>query len=234
MAKLEQWRKGRDRIRYRKCKTAAWALGLGSLVVSIWYLFVPHWAIYLLCIGFVLTPLVLDIVMPEYFTLFFVGGGKKAEARELLWPIFAHVLMMSFLPGSNWIQENLFWVVAGISGGLVTLLLGLFAREFRGKKGALAIAFFLSGVIGSLMVGQINETMDFAPRDSYVLKVEELREDNGRNPSRKCMVTLPETGEIWLNISWGLYENLEVGDIIRVEVGKGALGIEYANAYPVE
>lgn len=182
-----------------------------------------------------LSAIVLTILYPQYFTLLPEEKEKKKTAWNMSWSLFSQVFVMVVLPWKNWLDERMFWVSMVICGTAAALIMGLLSEEFKRAKIWLLAVFFVVGVLGQGALGHINEVYDFSKPESYVLEVEDLSYHRSRRSSTyDCTVTLPDGREAELNITRTFYRTLRVGDPVRVEVGTGVLGIEYANAYPVE
>lgn len=191
----------------------------------------PWFLAYLVCL---LTPVVLDILFPTYFTLITEKGGPK-HAHDLSIPMWVQAVMLILLPMPNWLDETMFLKLWAVCGVLVALFMGLLAEEFRRNKGALPAVLFVAGVVGALVVGHINSVFDFAEPETHVLTVEDLDQSrSGKRRTYECTVTLPDGRQAELRISADFFNSLEIGDEVRVEVHVGALGIEYADAYPAE
>ena len=164
--------------------------------------------------------------------------GKKADALEASWIFFGVFFALIIMPAKNWVDERLFWLTMLLCGGVGSLVLGLLAEDFKRKKEYLFAAFFVAAVMGVTLIGHANEVFDFQEPDAYILQVEELTHWRGgrwnRTSRYECVVILPDGREAEMKISKEFYNELEVGDLVRVELSDGAFGIEYANAYPVE
>jgi len=177
----------------------------------------------------------LTILYPQYFTLIYEEKKKKQTAWNMVWSLYSQVLLMVFLPWKNWLDERTVWISMIVCGVSAAVVMGLLSEEFRRAKVWLLAVFFFVGVLGQGAVGHINEVYDFSQPESYVLEVEDLDHSESRRSSHyDCTVTLPDGREVDLYISRDFYRSLRVGEAVRVEVGTGCLGIEYANAYPAE
>lgn len=232
----DDWRKARqDPELYEKMKYVPPILTVLNVIFGIAYLLNRTWPLYLVWLLCLAAPVVMDILYPAYFTLIPEKKGKKKDAWELEFPLLAHVILLILLPDINWLNDGAYLAVIALSGGGVTLLLGLLAEEFKRRKGYLWAVFLLAGLIGMFSAGQINEVFDFSQPEAYVLVVEDLGHTSSRRNRRyECEVTLPDGRQVELDISRSLYNQLEIGDQVLVELSTGALGIEYANVYPAE
>ena len=178
---------------------------------------------------------VLTILYPQYFTLIYEEKKKKQTAWNLGWSLYSQIVIMVFLPWKSWLDERAVWISMIVCGVSAAAVMGLLSEEFRRAKVWLLAVFFFAGVLGQGTVGHINEVYDFSQPESYVLEVEDLSYHRSRRSSTyDCTVTLPDGREVDLHITRTFYRTLRVGDPVRVEVGTGVLGIEYANVYPIE
>lgn len=233
--KQQDWRKGRqDPQVHKKMEYVMLGLTCVSIGSGVGYWYFRSWFWYLPGLACSVAAVVLDIVLPQYFTLISPKNGNKTTAWVLVWPILVHWLVSVLIPAGNWLNKNLFLVVMLISGAAGTLILGLCAEEFRREKGKLAAVFLVAAIFGWLVLGHINEVFDFSEPQSYVLTVEELSRSAGRHHDYECIVTLPDGRRFEIDVTPGTYYALEEGGPVRVEIATGALGIEYANAYPME
>ncbi|MBQ8621287.1 MAG: hypothetical protein IJ422_03135 [Oscillospiraceae bacterium] len=232
----DSWRReGRDPDLMKKLRFVSPVLTLAVIGCSFGYAKTEDWRWFVLCMLCVALPLVLDILLPAYFTLIPAGKGKKRDAWELEWPIFAYIFIMCIQPGGNWLNEGISWAVIGIGAVGFVVILGLLAEEFRREKLALAGVALFGGLLALFLAGHANEALDFSTPEVYSLVVEELDHSSSRRNRRyECTVTLPDGRQVELDISNALYQTLEVGDRVMVEHSVGALGIEYVNAYSVE
>lgn len=232
----EDWRKqNRDPDLYHRLRFVPPLLVVLMTVFSIGYVNYQTWEWYLGCLVCLVVPVILDIALPAYFTIMFPEKGKEVDAWELGWIYFIHLLVLIMFPGHNWLNENVFLLVWGIVGSSTALILGLFAEEFRRKKSSLLVIFLMVGLLGTFVVGHVNEAFDFSEPQSHILTVRELHDSRSRrNSTYKCTVTLPDGRQVDLEVSRDFYMSLEIGDSVLVEQRIGALGIEYANAFPVE
>lgn len=235
----EYWRReGRNQQLYESLGIVIPIMVVVSFVVGIMYARTSAWYWFVGCLFCVMLPLVLVILLPQYFTLIMAARGKKSDALEASWIFFGVVLWLAVMPAKNWLDAQTWLIAALLCGGICTLLLGLLAEEFRKKKEYLFAVFFISAIVGVSLVGHANEVFDYGEPESYILKVEELDYWRGgrRNRSKhyECSVILPDGREAEMDISKEFYDRLKVGDLIRVELSEGALGIEYTNAYPIE
>ena len=229
-----RWRQEkRDKILYKKLSWVPAALIAASLLVNFGYRQTGNPVWFTLSLLVLAAPVALDILMPGYFTIFFSEKNKKQDARSLEAPLFISLVAMMIPERFNILDGNALWWFIGI-GAAVSGLLCLLAEEFRRKPIGLLAAVIVGGLFGAFALAHMNVV--YAPEEpqSYVLAVEETRISTGKNTSYYCTVILPDGREESLSISRKFYESLEEGDPVRVEVGKGLFGIEYANIYPYE
>ena len=231
----KDWRKGRqDPKVYEQLKWLSTVMTIFSFVFGFAYRMRGGRLLYLASLMWLVLPIVLDIAFPAYFSLILPARGEKKKARNLFGPVMVHGWLMSIGPGSNWLDGRLYLAVILISAVLATLVLGIFAEEFRRQKANLLAVFLIAGAFGMAEAGHFNKELDFSEPEVYTLAVEELDYTGGKNSSYRCTVTLPDGREAELEIKADFYKTLESGDPVRVEVSTGALGIEYASVYPLE
>jgi hypothetical protein len=229
-----RWRQEkRDKILYKKLSWVPAALIAASLLVNFGYARTKNPIWFSLCLLVLLAPVALDILMPGYFTIFFTEKSKKPDAWSLEAPLMISLIAMAVTRRFDILESNaMLWMIgiAALASGLLCLL----AEEFRRKPAALLAAAFMGGLFGSLAVAQANVV--YAPEEprAYILEVEETHKSGGKNTTYYCTVILPDGREEKLHISRSLYENLEAGDFVRVELGVGLFGFEFANVYPYE
>ena len=228
------WRREkRDPELYDKLSWVPFAIGVLSLGVNIGFVIFRNIFWFLIWLAVLALPVVLDILMPAYFSIIPPEKGKKKDARELTLSVFFHMIGVLGMMSNNWLDGNEFWPVLGI-GTAVCFAVLLLAEEFRREPVYLILVAFLGGVFGMGVVGEANELFPHAEPQAYVLEVEDLDMSGGRNEDYHCTVTLPDGREARLEISQRLFDSLELGDFVRVEVGEGFFGIEYANVYSAE
>ena len=231
----KDWRKGRqDPQIYEKLKWLSAGMTILSFICTFAYRIRGGLALYLASLIWLVLPIVLDIAFPAYFSLILPARGEKKKARNLFPPVLVHGWLMCLGPGNNWLDGRMYLAVLLVSAVLATLVLGIFAEEFRRQKANLLAVFLLAGAFGMFEAGHFNKELDFSEPEIYTLAVEDLDYTGGKNSSYRCIVTLPDGREAALEIKANFYKTLEIGDPVRVEVSTGALGIEYASVYPIE
>ena len=232
--KEANWRREkRDLELFNKLFWVPWVLGLTGFGVNL----VFAWArsLFWFCLWLVMLalPVVLVILMPGYFTLIPVDKGKKADARELYFPMLINLFAILPMINNNILDDGMFWPVFGI-GGAVCFVVLILAEEFRREPVYLILFAFLGGVFGVGPVSEANELLPHELPQAYVLEAEDVYKSGGKTDDYYCTVTLPDGREENLEISRKLFDSLREGDLVRVEVGEGFFGIEYANVYPME
>ncbi|MBR6595241.1 MAG: hypothetical protein IKK72_01525 [Oscillospiraceae bacterium] len=228
------WRREkRDPALFDKLFWVSVVLGLVGLGVNIGFAFVRNLTWFALWLAVLAIPVLLVILMPAYFTLIPVAKGKKADAWELYLSLFPHIFGLMGMMNNNWLDDGVFWTVAGICA-VVCLALLLLAEEFRREPMWLILFAVIGGFFGIGAVSEANELLPHEPTQSYFLEVEGTHKSGRRSKSYYCEITLPDGREESLEISRNLYNSLEEGDLVRVEVGEGFFGIEYANVYSAE
>ena len=232
--KENSWRREkRDPKLYNKLAWVAWAIGILSWAVNVGFLWFRNLFFLGLWLIVILVPIVLVVLMPGYFTMIPVDKDKKADAWELYLSLFPHVLGMIAMMGNNWLDDHVFWKVAAI-GAVVCVGVLLLAEEFRREIQWILLFALLGGFFCIGMVGEANKLLPHEEPQAYILEVEDTHKSGRKSRSFYCRVTLPDGREESLQISRKLYDRLEAGDLVLVEVGKGFFGIEYANVYPYE
>lgn len=228
------WRQEkRDPELYNKLSWVAWVIGLLSWAVNVGFLLRRNILWLALWLILLAIPAVLVMILPGYFTLIPVDKGKKADAWELYLSLFPYIFGMLVMKENNWLDDGVFWKVIGI-GAAVCFAVLILAEEFRREPMWLIIFAFIGGLFGVGVVAEANELLPHNPPQAYILEVEGTHKSGGRNRSYYCEITLPDGQEESLEISRNLYDSLEEGDHVRVEVGEGFFGIEYANVYSIE
>lgn len=232
----EAWRReGRDQELFEAFRYAVPALTAFGFVSALCYVCTDSWIWFSGCLITVASAVALDILYPRYFTLIMAGKGKTSDAWELSWAFFGVMFFLIMSPSKNWLNDRDFWLTLLLSGVVGTVILGFLAEEFRRRRDQLPLVFLIAAFFGFTLIGHANEVFDFRDPQVYVLQVQELQSHESRRVDTfECTVTLPDGREAELDISRSLYNELEVGDLVRVEHSVGALGIEYANAYPVD
>ena len=231
----EYWRReGRDQALFEKCRFVPWVMSALSILFNLGYVRNQTAVWYFGCLLSTVIPVAMTILFPQYFTLLKGRRNKKADAWDLAMPLYIHIFVLVMMPSLNWINDRLFLQVFLICGTVAAVVLLLFSKEFQRQKDALLLAFFIAGVAGYLMVGQVNRILDDSPAREYVVVAEDVYKSGGKSTSYHCVVTVPEQGQMNLNISRSLYEQLADGDEVLVVCREGALGIEYASLYEIE
>ena len=232
----QAWRReGRDQALFEKCRWVPWILSILAILFN--FGFVKNQTIlwFAGCVVSAAVPVLLTILYPSYFTLLNgVKGKKKKDAWDLEIPLFIHMIALVMMPSLNWINGWMFLKVSVLCGAAAAAVLALFSKEFQRQKDALLLAFFIAGMAGYLMVGQVNRILDDTPAREYAVVAEDVYKSGGKSTSYHCVVTLPEYGEMNFRISRSLYEQLADGDEVLVVCRDGALGIEYANVYTLK
>ena len=232
--KDKNWRREkRDPVLYNKLAWIPFMIGVLSLGVNIGFVRFRNIFWLFIWLAVLMIPVVLDICMPGYFSIIASKKGEKKDAWELTLPMGIHLFGILCMMGNNWLDDSVFWLVIGICA-LICFAVLLLAEEFRREPINLILVAFLGGIFGVGVVGEANELIPHAEPQAYVLEVEEIYKSGGRHDNYYCTVTLPDSREENLNISRKLYDSLEEGDYVRVEVGEGFFGIEYANVYSAE
>lgn len=196
------------------------------------FVLTAHWAWFTLCLILLAGQTALLIGMPAYFA-FPVSKKKKTNAWELDIPLDVMFIILLLRFRMNTLSDKAFWISAAI-GIAVAFVIYLFLKDLHEDKWAPLGVVLLGALAGWYFIGHANEVYAFSPTEKYVLMVEDTRKSGGKRDSYYCTVTLPDGREVDLQISRIMYNDLEEGDYVRVEVGEGFFGIEYANVYSAE
>ena len=232
--KETNWRREkRDPELYSKLSWVPFLIGLLSYGVNIGFLWRRTILWLVLWLTVLAVPVALVILMPGYFSLIPPDKGKKRDAWELYLSVFCHIFGLLVMMNHNWLDDGAFWPVIGI-GAAVCFVVLLLAEEFRWEPLWLVLFAFIGGVFSTGVAGEANELLSHEEPKAYVLEVEDTYKSGGKTDSYYCTVTLPDGRRENLEITRKLYNTLEEGELVRVEVGEGFFGIEYANVYAME
>lgn len=183
-----------------------------------------------LCLLCILTSLVLYCLFPAYFTTYEGKRGyrQKRSAMMLYALVFAPFgLLAGALIHScifDWLKA---WLIGAVAVVGLTVLLWKLVPDFRdaGK----VIPFLLLGVLVSAgPVLAVNELLDTAPVSKLRTEVVDTNYVNSRGGDSYYLVVKQEDRESRISVSEELFERIQVGDTIAVEIHQGALGIPYA------
>ena len=234
-SKQEDWRsEQQDRELFHKLSFVPAACLLASACSACGFAVTgsPLW--FTLCLLCLVIQLGLLMGMPAYFTLAFPKGTKNKNAWELEIPLLVLAMGMVFRSRINWLSDRDFWMAAGL-GAVAGVIIYGFLPDLHKIKWAVAAAALFGALGGWFVIGHGNQVYDFAEPECYILEVENTYVNSSRrNRDCYCVVTLPDGREVKLEISKSVYDGLEIGDLVQVEHNFGALGIEYANVYPLE
>lgn len=230
--KPEDWREAKqDKELFEKLRFVAPACLILGVVGSIGFVYTQHWGFFTLCLLLLGAQFGLLIGMPAYFTYELPKNKKRKHVWELGLPLMTMMIILVLGFRINWLDDRAFWLFA-LVGIAVAFVICLLVEDFRNQKWALLGVVVFGAVGGWCLLGGANEVYDFYEPASYVLEVEDTNKSSGRRGSNYyCTVTLPDGREERLSISRSLYNDLEVGDLVRVELGEGFFGFEYANVY---
>lgn len=228
------WRKERqDQQLFQKLRFVPLVFWFFSICVGVGFFVTNHWTAFTLCLLCLCAEIGLALLMPAYFTVYLPKGAKKQNVWDLEGPAIVLILIILFRERTNWLSYEALWFILPI-GAVLGAIVYWRVVDFHYEKWSCPVVVLL-GMLGCfILAGQINCVYDFSSPESYILEVEDLHSSGGRNRSYYCDVVLPDGKKVQLDIPWSLYTELEEGDYVRVEHSTGALGIEYANAYPVE
>ena len=209
----------------RGIKTLLLLAALGS---SAGLLFHSHmWSV--LGIAVSITCGVLDLVLPQYFTLLDLAKGSRQKyAIGLGFPAAAPIMIQALYVFNryNFLTMEIFLWSAGL-GILICIVFGLWCREFADRTGdllalGLLLVMFLSGPIG-----MANGLLDRAEPKTYPVTVEDKHISSGRSTSYYCTFFLRNGESFDLSVSKPDYDGIDVGEQIVIAHHPGGLGIEY-------
>ena len=204
-----------------------------SICAAAGYALTAHWIWFTLCLICLTVQFGLLLGMPAYFTLVSSKKKQKHQAWNLEAPLWILSLGLFLRNLTNWLSDNAFWIAMGI-GVAAGLVVYVFLRDLHEVKGGLLAAILFGALAGWCILGQANQVYDFKEPESYILEVQDMHKSSSRrSTSYYCTVTLPDGREENLEISRKVYDELDVGDPVRVEHSVGVLGIEYAIVYPL-
>ncbi len=108
-------------------------------------------------------------------------------------------------------------------------------KKQKKQKGALPlslIAVFLSATVLSYpLISGINVSLDFSKPETHTVKIENVRSSGGygKNSIRRYKIEVELLGEdLWINVPYDFYSECETGNLVNVNVCRGALGEAYA------
>lgn len=244
------WRlKEQDEVCYQKLRPVGWVYNSLCVLICV-YPFILNsldirfhgWLVFGMC----LIAVVLDIVLPEYFSIIFyedrtkrrikIGGGRRAiRTRSIrLGPGMAGIIVMFGIVCDvhyNLVEQQVL-LPALIMAAVGMILLVLFCREFQEelKERAAALLVYLC------MAFAFNY-LAFVPHFNYALAQEpnvmaapitDRHISAGNSTSYYCTVMLPNGREMDVQVSSTEYGSLEPGDTLDIQYGTGFFGIEYA------
>lgn len=183
-----------------------------------------------LCLLCILASLVLYCLFPAYFTTYEGkrGYGQKRSAMMLYGMVFAPAgLLAGALVHScifDWLKA---WLIGAVAVIGLTVLLWKLVPDFRdaGK----VIPFLLLGILVSAgPVLAVNELLDTAPVSELRTEVVDTNYVNSRGGDSYYLIVNLDDRERSISVSEELFESIQVGDTIALEIHQGALGIPYA------
>lgn len=224
---LRGWRKERqNRELFHKLRYVSPGLFMVSCGVNLCYVVSGNWILFTLSLMCLAAQLGLAVAMPVYFTIHLPKGAKKQNVYNLELPLTVSVMILFFRFRLNWMSYDALWYIIPV-GAVLGALVYWRVVDLHQEDGGLLASVMLGIFLTLILATQINEVYDFTPPRSYCLEVEDLRYSSGKNSSYYCTVTLPDGAEEELRVSAELYRQLEEGDLVRVEVDTGVLGIDY-------
>lgn len=167
---------------------------------------------------------------PEYFTIF--EDRKPGEKRSAvgLYPVV--VLTPIELMAAACGEHHFFgWWKAWLMGGILAVLLAIalwrFVPEFR--LPVRAVGFVLAAALLSPgPVLNVDALLDRTPSQVVGREVVDTRTADGKGGPSWYLTVEIDGKEIEFSVSKARYENTQVGDIARVALYDGALGIPHA------
>lgn len=182
---------------------------------------------------FLLVPvscIILAIFLPTYFTLADMDDNRTPEfgigLSLIMLLSFVFLSLRSFL--TNYVEFGRFFLCSAICGSAICVLLWLYVKEFRMRVGYfLLLSFLIVTMCGAGVVGYINAALDTTDPQIFVYTVERLHKSSGKSSGYYCYVILHNGKEMDIRVSKATYDNLTVGDRVRVAHKEGSLGLEY-------
>lgn len=230
------WRKEyQDKETFEKLKFVPPGFMILCFAAGVGWLATRHWLLYVACLLLGILQIALAVLFPVYFTIFLPKGRRKQNVWNLDLSLWLTGVWLLLGQRSNWLEYGaLRWLVPlGLGAGA---LICWRVRDFHSHPGECLVCLLISCFFTVYVAAQINMVFDFDRSELSVCQVEELDASGSARRGRNyyCTVTLPDGEELELMISKGLYRQLEEGDCVQVLRDIGALGIEYANVYPME
>lgn len=223
---------------YEKLRPVGWIfniLGFGMIFLVL-ILKLSYRTLGWIAVGMFLIAVLLDIFLPEYFTLLYRGKRKYGEAPvraiNLMFGLLGSLYPAIIINGSVYHFFDEIRILPAALG--MTLVLGavlfLFCREFREEAGlGLLTVFLVFFYCFTAFVPHFNHVLgpELSPSTATILR--ERVETGGRGADRYyCTVTLPDGRELDVQVTRTEYESLGLGDTIDLQYGTGFFGIEYA------
>ena len=189
----------------------------------------PGWSILGILVS--ITCGVLDLLLPQYFTLLDLAKGSKQKHAIGLGFSAAMPLMIQTLyvfERYNYLTMEIHLWSAGL-GILICIAFGLWSREFAERTGdllalGLLLILFLAGPIG--MVNDLTDRVE--PEISRVEVVGmHVSHSSKSGDNHYCTILLEDGEEFDLQVNRDQYAQIQVGQDITVAYHPGGLGIEY-------
>ena len=179
---------------------------------------------------------------PQYFSLLgskeYARVGYKAKVRHLDFAILGPGLGLVYQSIAtfyfpNWISLLLAGAIIGI---VMAIIMHLFSREIKENTSFFVAVLLLAVFISCGIAGQINHLANTHIDESRMCEVTKLDRDQSRKgPDHySCTVVIEPGIEMEMPITHSEYNNLQIGDMVTVYIGRGALGIEYACLVAIE
>ena len=244
------WRmREQDEARYRKLRPVGWAYNiLGPLVCLVpFFLGLTASKLYgWVFIGVTLVAVLLDAILPEYFTIVFLedratkrkrrkGGQKlhKTRAINLAYGLVGSVAAfgMAQMEEYHVLEELPLAKIAAICSVVVCVLVIFLCREFlehpEGGWLFLFNLFFAFALNFAVLIPYFNHI--YGPETtSLTLLVTDQYINSDRSGTRYyCKVTMPDGREKSIRVSKVEYDSYELGDMMELQYGEGFFGIEY-------
>lgn len=194
--------------------------------------------------GMSLFAILLDIFMPEYFTIIWIQNNRrlsnrkygqrelKTRAINLGFGLSLIVGFFVLLCSGGYHLFDPFRVLppALIATAIVSITLLLFAREFQEQFSAWLVSLLLILFFNIFaFVPHFNHVLgpDLSPVNATIV---DQHKSSGakRGTNYYCTVTLPDGRELDVKVSREEYDALAPGDTIDLQVGTGFFGIDYA------
>ena len=231
---VDTWRKDhQDPLLKKKLERLAEVLNIASVVASVGFMILHTWPWLVGCILTLAAALVLALIFPAYFSLVDAPKGEYQYGISL---VIVECINAIALVTGQWYTLDVWWQPIPWAVAItivVVALLAWFSRDFQ-RAGSAAAAVVCTFALSCFLVCQMNAYLDFSRPEHRGVTVLELDRSSGRRGRHyDCFVDL-EGEKIRIEIPGKLYNQLEQGDTVCLDVHKGLLGIGYMELHTLE